>query len=307
MTLKQRNPSDERSKIVYRPEKRRYGTKIVFQVLEKGFLGNLEYVTILLDDGTYVTLSPERQASWEGGQRFSLTLDGFPTASLAEEHGRRLVRGLLWTSISLDFGVRLNYNTHEPTTIYDRLRPPGLSMWGEGKTCFPESWVIDRLQAGYMLPGQIDRTLLLSMEIFSAAHLETSDRTIFLSAVSALEPLAKAIPLGSAVDTYVDECLTQLKSNEDIDPQLSQSIRGRLNELRKESIRQALKRLIRSKLPEDTSAPVIIDQAYSLRSQLIHSGTPDDLDIDFSTETQKVSLVVRKLYAKELGLVINGL
>lgn len=88
---KEIDPLTERSKIVSRPEKRRYGTKLVFQVLSKGFLGNLEHVTILLDDGAYVTLSPERQASWEGGQRFSLTLEGFPTASQAEEHGRRLV------------------------------------------------------------------------------------------------------------------------------------------------------------------------------------------------------------------------
>jgi len=187
MARKQRNPSNERSKIVSRPEKRRYGTKLVFQVLDKGFLGNLEHATILLDDGAYVTLAPERQASWEGGQRFSLTLDGFPTASLAEEHGSRLVRGLLWTSISLDFGVRLNYNTQEPTTVYDRLSSPELSMWGEGKTCFPVSWVIDRLHSGYMLSCPVDRTLLLSMEIFSAAHLEASDRAIFLSTVSALQ------------------------------------------------------------------------------------------------------------------------
>src|SRR4030042_4986304 len=144
------DPSVERSKIVSRPEKRPYGTKLVFQVLSKGFLGNLEHVTILLDDGAYVTLAPERQASWEGGQRFSLTLEGFPTRSQAEEHGRRLVQGLLWTSISLNFGVRLNYQTHEPTTVYNRLRSPGLSMFGDGLRSFPPGRVIDRLQAAYM-------------------------------------------------------------------------------------------------------------------------------------------------------------
>lgn len=307
MVLKKRDPYYERSKIVSHPEKRRYGTKLVFQVLDKGFIGNLERVTILLDDGAYATLVPERQASWEGGQRFSLTLDGFPTAALAEEHGLRLVRGLLWTSISLNFGIRLKYNTQEPTIVYDRLLSPGLSSRGEGKTSFPASWVIDRLQAGYILPDPVDRTLLLSMEIFSAAHLEASERAIFLSTVSALEPLAKAQHLGSQVDTYIDECLAMLKNRMDINPQHCQSIRGRLNELKKESIRQAMKRLLHNKLPEDTSAPDIIDQAYSLRSQLIHNGIPDDPDIEFETETQKVSLIIRKLYARELGLTIKDL
>jgi hypothetical protein len=304
---KEIDPLAERSKIVSRPEKRRYGTKLVFQVLSKGFLGNLEHVTILLDDGAYVTLAPERQASWEGGQRFSLTLEGFPTASQAEEHGRRLVQGLLWTSISLNFGVRLNYNTQEPTTVYDRLVSPGFSMSAEFGTSFPPHWVIDRLLAAYMLPSLVDRTLLLSMEIFCSSHLEASDRAIFLSTVSALEPLATAEHLGPAVDAFIDDCLAQIKNHNEIQPDHLQSVKGRLNDLRKESIRQALKRLIKAKLPEDISAPGIIDDAYNLRSQLIHSGMPDDLDLDFSVETRKVSSIVRHLYAKELGFTIDNI
>jgi hypothetical protein len=299
------DPSVERSIIVSRPEKRPYGAKLIFQVLEKGFLGNLEHVTIFLDDGAYVTLAPERQPSWEGGRRFSLTLEGFPTASQAEEHGRRLVQGLLWTSISLNFGVRLNYHTHEPTTVYDRLRSPGFSMFGEGTTSFPTGWVIDRLQAAYMLPKSVDRTLLLSMEIFCASHLEVSDRAIFLSTVSALEPLANAERLGPEVDAFIDECLAQLDKNDEIQPEHRQSLQGRLNELRKDSIRQALKRVIRAKLPDDASAQAIIEYAYNLRSQLIHRGIPDDVDIDLSAETRKVSSILRHLYAKELGFTIN--
>lgn len=300
-----KHPLDERSIIVSRPDKRRYGTKLIFQVLDKGFLGDLENVTIFFDDGAYVTLAPERQTAWEVGQRFSLTLEGFPTASLAEEHGRKLVQGLLWTSISLNFGVRLNYHTYEPTTIYDRLLSPGFSVWFEGRSIFPADWVIDRLRAAYTLPKLVDRTLLLSMEMFCSSRLETGDRAIFLSTVSALEPLATAERLGPAVDAFVEECSAQLKKQNDIQPEHVQSIRGRLNDLRKESIRQALIRLMREKIPEDASAPEIIDYAYNLRSQLIHSGVPDDLDVDFSAETQKVSLIAKKLYAKELGFTID--
>jgi hypothetical protein len=305
LVTKRINPSHERSIIISRPEKRPYGAKLIFQVLEKGFLGNLEHVTIFLDDGTYVTLAPERQPSWVGGRRFSLTLEGFPTASQAEEHGRRLVQGLLWTSISLNFGVRLNYHTHEPTTVYDRLRSPGDSMFGEATTSFPPDWVIDRLQAAYMLFKPVDRTLLLSMEIFCASHLEASDRAIFLSTVSALEPLANVERLGPEVDAFIEECLAQLDKRDEIQPEHRQSVQGRLNELRKESIRQALERVIGAKLPDDASAQAVIDYAYNLRSQLIHRGIPDDLDIDFSVETRKVSSILRQLYAKELGFTIN--
>lgn len=291
--------------IISRPEKRPYSAKLFFQVLEKGVLGNLEHVTIFFDDGTYVTLAPERQPSWLGGRRFSLTLESFPTASQAEEHGRKLVQGLLWTSISLNFGVRLNYRTHEPTTVYDRLRSPGDSMFGEMTTSFPPGWVIDRLQAAYMLPKPVDRTLLLSMEIFCASNLEASDRAIFLSTVSALEPLSSVEGLGPEVNAFIDECLAQLDKKNEIQPEQRQSVQGRLNELRKESVRQALKRVIKAKLPDDASAPAVIEYAYDLRSQLIHRGIPKDLDIDFSVETRKVSSILRQLYAKELGFTIN--
>jgi hypothetical protein len=144
------------------------------------------------------------------------------------------------------------------------------------------------------------------MEIFCASHLEASDPAIFLSTVSALEPLANAERLGPEVDTFIDECLAQLGKKDEIQSEHRQSVRGRLNELRKESIRQALKRVIRAKLPEDTSAQTIIDYAYTLRSQLIHRGIPADLDIDFSVEIRKVSSILRHLYAKELGFTISG-
>ena len=76
-----------RIKIVSRPEKRCYGSKFDFQVIEKTLLG-VEHVIILLEDGAYATLAPTRQASWGGGQRFTIILEGFPTATLAEENDR---------------------------------------------------------------------------------------------------------------------------------------------------------------------------------------------------------------------------
>jgi hypothetical protein len=235
----------------------------------------------------------------------SLTLEGFATASEAEKHGRMLVQALLWTSICLRIGVRLNYRTHEPTVVYDRLRSSGISMYGEGRVITPVSWSIDKLRTTYMMSKLVDRQLLLSMEIFSASSLEASDRAIFLSTVSALEPLATPAELGAEVDAFIDECLSQLKKNDKIRSEYRASVHGRLNELKKESVRQALKKLIKAKIPEVESALSIIDYAYDLRSQLIHRGVPDDLDIDFSVETMKVSSIIKELYAKMLGFPLE--
>jgi hypothetical protein len=295
----------ERIKIVSRSEKRRYGANFFFQVIEKTLIG-VEHVTILLDDGAYATLAPARQASWEGGQRFSIKLEGFPTATLAEENGRRLVQGLLWSSINLNFGVKLNYTTHEPTTVYDRLQSGGMSSYGEMTSSFPPMMVIDKIREGYILPTLGEKALLLSMEMYCAAHLEASDRAKFLLIVSAIEPLANTERLGPEVDSFVKDCLNRLHEYQNISVEVKQSLQGRLYGMQKASIRQSIKKLIRSRVPEDHEAPAIIDEAYGLRSQLIHEGVPADLDVDYSEETKKVASILKKVYAKELGLNMQG-
>jgi hypothetical protein len=76
-----------------------------------------------------------------------------------------------------------------------------------------------------------------------------------------------------------------VRSNSDIPPELKPSLEGRLRQLRQESIGQALRRLVRDALPNQPKASQVIDDAYALRSQLIHSGVPADLDVDLERES----------------------
>ena len=102
---------------------------------------------------------------------------------------------------------------------------------------------------------------------------------MFLALVSALEPLAQEAPLGEEVASL----LQNASPFEDFylySTRAARLAQGRLNQLRQESIRQALKRLTRETLPKQPEAPAAVDDAYALRSQLIHSGIPADLDID---------------------------
>jgi hypothetical protein len=99
----------------------------------------------------------------------------------------------------------------------------------------------------------------------------------------------------------IDQCVLQLRSNSDIPPELKPSLEGRLRQLRQESIGQALRRLVRDALPNQPEASQVIDDAYALRSQLIHSGVPADLDVDLERESQVVSRTVRALYASLLN------
>lgn len=302
---KARSPTAERAIIFGNPEKRRYGARLAFQVLHVGNLGNIENATFLLDTGAVATLAPVRQPSWEGGRRFELKLEGFSTTTVAEEQGRRLSQAILWTAISLNHGLRLSYKTQEPVAIFDRTASAGNSMYAEATVSINPLVVQEQFRAGYAVP-QVDSQSLLSMEIFCSSSLEASDRAAFLTAVSALEPLAEEHLLGASVDAFVDDCLALLRTAHSIDTQNRASLEGRINQLRRESIRQALRRSITGKLPDHPTAPELVNAAYALRSELIHDGRLADYDVDLATETRKISNLLRVFYARTLGLTLHA-
>jgi hypothetical protein len=302
---KDRSPTAERAIIFGNPEKRRYGARLAFQVLYVGDLGDMENVTFLLNTGAAATLAPARQPSWEGGRRFELKLEGFPTATVAEEQGRRLSQAIFWTAISLNRGLRLSYQTQEPIVVFDRTVSEGSSMHAEGAVSYNPQVVQEQFINGYAVP-LIDSQVLLSMEIFCSSSLEASDRAAFLTAVSALEPLAKAQSLGEPVGAFVNDCLILLHSAHSIDQRHRASLEGRINQLRSESIRQALRRAITAKLHDHPTAPALVDAAYALRSELIHKGCPADYDVDLATETRKISGILRVFYARMLGLTLHA-
>lgn len=300
-----RSSTDERAIIFGKPEKRPYGARLEFQVLHVGFLGDIENATILLDSGAVATLAPIRQTSWEGGRRFEFRLEGFSTATAAEAQGRQLSQAILWTAISLNYGLRLSYRTQEPAVVFERLRTSGTTMWGEGTVSWNPQVVLQQLVAGFAAAIPDSQTLL-SMEIFSSSSLEASDRAAFLTAVSALEPFAEEQPMGQVVDTFVDGCLMSLRADQSISQPHRFSLEGRLHQLRRESIRQALRRFVATKLPDYPAAPDFADAVYGLRSELIHSGRLSDYDIDLAAETRKISNLLRLIYARSLGLSLHA-
>jgi hypothetical protein len=261
----------------------------------------MERVTILLDSGAVASLAPVRQPSWEGGRRLELRLEGFSTATSAEEQGRQLSQAVLWMAISLNYGLRLSYRTREPSTVFERLKARGDTAWGEGEVGWQPQVVLEQLVAGFAAPVP-DLQTLLSMEIFCSASLEASDRAKFLTAVSALEPLAESQPLGREVDDFVDQCLRLLRANTSIDGKHRLSLEGRLRDLKCESIRQALRRVMRMRVPDYPAAFDVAYSAYTIRSKLIHEGRLPDYDIDIVAETRKIGNLLRLIYAESLGL-----
>ncbi len=298
---KEKSPTDERETIRSHPEKRPYGAVLRVHVQTAGAFGRVENAEISLPTGAFVTLAPARSAPWDGGRKYSMTLEGFPTAAAAESAGRRLVQAVLWMAVSSDAPLRLDYKSYEPFSVFDRTRSGGTRVEGYGEVFFQPDMIFGEIKEAYAKVRKPDPTLLLSMEIFASARLEASDRARFLAVVSALEPLAGERPLGAGADQFVESCLKILKKSPDLTQEVRSSVEGRIRQLRTESIRQALRRTIRDALPGRPDAPKVIDEAYALRSQIVHFGRPTDLDLDLERESQRVSNIVREIYSVLLG------
>lgn len=298
---KSKSPDEERAIILEQPAKRPYGARVRVHVQTAASLGRMEGESISLSTGALVTIAPARQAPWEGGKKYAFSLEGFATAAAAECAGRQLTQSLLWTAVSLDFALRLEYGGYEPAAVFERNRSEGMRDEAYGEVGWQKETVVREIKEAYAHLGEPDPRILLSMEIFAAARIESRQRARFLAVVSALEPLAKSEALGPEVDAFVGGCNQLLRDNAAVSCEIRRSLQGRLGSLSKESIRQALGRVVRTTLPDRPDAFEIVDRAYELRSQIIHDGRPGDPDVDLEQEARDVSHVVRAFYASKLG------
>lgn len=143
--------------------------------------------------------------------------------------------------------------------------------------------------------------LILSMELYCAALLEMSEHARFVSAVSALEPLVEQACLGGGVASFVEAMLTNFENVGDIDASLRDSLRGRIRQLRFESVRQALFRLSDTWFPGRADLRGQIDNAYGLRSELLHRGALSDPDTDLTLMTSNVMRILRMIFKRASG------
>ena len=292
-----KSPADERALILARDARRKYGVRVLFQVQSLAHVGGSETTSYDLPTGAIATLAPARKLSWEGGVKLQLTVEGFSSAEHAETAGLRAAQALLLASVSCNFGLRLHYHTHRPGAVFDRLASEGATMWGEGTSGWSPDIVREELLMGFAEPA-LDRRMLLSMELFAGAFLELNDRARFVMLVSALEPLAEQKTLPVHVSDFVAQAVELLDQAPGFEPQLRNSIRGRLQQLSRESVRQSLNRLCAGWFPGDKLAWEVLDRAYALRSELLHEGMPKDLDIQFREEGDRVAGYIRSIYAK---------
>jgi hypothetical protein len=292
------------------PRRRPYAARIDF-FLGEGIQLSLDGPASLLaaDDAIVgLDLAPDQPLGpLKHLKRYRASIEGFATASHAEAMGLKLALALLWSAITKAFTMRLDYHAPLPCVVYDRSNVSGGISFRAYGSVFSRATAADfadMMRDVLATPMEVDRRLLLSMELFSAARLEVSDRAKFLGLVSSLEPLAFQAEYPNSVLQLIDSLRDQLQSTDlnglsNIEASnVKASLDGRLQQLRRESIRQALLRVIRELFPGDEASVKTIDGAYALRSEMLHHGTTDPY---LDRKTHAIEQIIRRLYAKRIG------
>lgn len=285
----------EREIIVNSTKRRPYGAKLSL-LLEKRTEFSIEGESVLLVSPEIVVRMAPQEADEEGKkqQQWNIFVEGFSTAGEAEQAGLKIALGFLWAAVRGRYSIRLIYHTPLPCTVYDRTQRRGLILTGHATLTVRKGigGIVDPLNSVISSPRPIDQKLLLATELFVSASLETTERARFIGLVSSLEPLAEqqkyeSKEIADLIKTFKDHL-----RNSQIDNGVRESLSGQIDQLKIESVSRAIKRLINETLPHNTAAVEVIEEAYSLRSKILHEGSTD---ADLELKSREVEDVVRQI------------
>ena len=297
-----RKPS-ERSRIVNQPDKRPWGAAISC-VLTDDQLGFDGESCLLLHDDHVVELaaSPIDGNDPAHGQRIKVAVSGFASACEAEAAGLKIAGALLWLAVAIRCPLRLEYNTPQPSIVFDRRDRNRVLL--TDKVSVQVTRGADRatkaMRTVYGLDSPFDLKLLTSLELFASARLELTERTRFLGLVSALEPIAEQRIYRDELEELTRDLLDVVSQRTDIPEEILPSIQGQIRNLKRESVRQAIRRLVTTHLTAEESD--VVDVAYNARSSLVHDGRSDEDLSELSTQLEEI---LRRLYASITGLSLQ--
>lgn len=251
-----------------------------------------------------ITQQPNAREQANNHKRLSFRVEGFRSASEAEQAGIRLVRGVLWAATSQKFALAFErWVGSSPFAVYDRTRGPGIELRGEARVYqrLPFDALADLVRQGYKLP-EVAPAVSISLELFAASRFEVTERARFITLVTALEALASQDDYSSDALEALKRAAAALRSDPAfLDPtkhQLRESLSGRILELRRESVRQAIIRLI-GKHFADRGVRDFVERAYATRSDMLHEGLRVEGLHDLANQFEDV---LRELYASMFGL-----
>jgi len=292
----------ERKKIYKEPQLRPYASRVGIILNDADEFRIGEGASLLLNEDHIITFLPyfNKIGNIEA-QQIRASVEGFSTAGEAESAGLKLSAAILWLAVSMNCPLRLDYHTPLPCVVYDRTQNGDLhlSCSAHATRISNPNKVVRLLQQIYCREEPIHSTLLMSMELFVSARLEVTKRTRFLGLVSALEPIAKQKDYGEPVRNLSTQFIDLLAKDSSIPQAIRPSLIGRIRDLNRESVMQAIYRLIADNFPCNQTTLNTVKKAYSVRSSIVHDGSSD---VDLDELSNEIEQVIRRIYSRMLNL-----
>ena len=131
------------------------------------------------------------------------------------------------------------------------------------------------------------------MELFGTSRLESNNRSKLIMLVSAVEALADQEDLSTQLGGLLAKLNEVVHEAEIDDRSLKESIAGQVKNLKRESARRAVKRLLADYglSGNDTD---FIDDAYAARSKILHEGMRVP---DLASMVHRLEEILTRLYA----------
>jgi len=294
----------ERRVIHTSKNRRPYGAKLEFLLQDHYTFKFDGDCSLLIEKGLVLNVKPKNDNPHLKGGCVEVIIDGFATAGEAEKAGLKIALGLLWSAVSKSYSARLLYKTPLPCKVYDRTASVGDSCFGLATISMNLTLdtLVNPINEILSVPSDVDPKLLVALELFVSAKLETTARSKFVGLVSSLEPLAtQEIYDIDELNELLSSFDQQLKDS-NLERSLKNSLQGRARDLKRESVSRAIKRMVSEKLPNDTQSMTAIVEAYNIRSSILHEGATD---ADLELKSKEVEGIIKKLieiHLKEYGV-----
>lgn len=234
-----------------------------------------------------------------GATGYRLILEATQTACEAEQLGTRLACALLKVAIDRLWGVRLSWpDTPLPCRVVDRTASRGLTGQAFGSVTghLALSDFAAALQDSFSKLAKVPYRLLLSMELCASAEFELDSRAKLVLLVSAVEAIAEQEEYGSEVESLIDSMIPIVASAAIEDASIKASIHGQVKNLKRESIRRAIKRKL-SEAGFKAEELEFVEEAYNARSKVVHGGLRVP---ELTAMTAQLNELIRRLYTQEI-------
>lgn len=286
---------EERRAIHDSPPRRPYGAKLTL-LLEKETKFPIEGKCELLISPNYIIrLEPGHDEEESKQQTWDIYVEGFATACEAEQAGLQVALGFFWSAVQGGFSIRLKYHTPLPCMVYDRNKSLGARFSDFASLTVTKGInnIVNPLDQVLRKEEALDPKLLVAVELFASARLETTERARFVGLVSSLEPVAEQDAIEFDDFSSLVKEFKERVSDLDIDEPLKNSLKGRIEQLKRESIARAIQKLVSTCLPGDVEALRLVKDAYNIKSAVLHDGSTD---ADLSAKSREIEVVIRKIF-----------